>query len=162
LLLRDPRLKAESARTVVGSNGQGGATIAFYGGREMVQVSSLSFSADGSLLAVASLPNLVDVWDIVHSRIIRRFIGGTQAALSADGTKLAKDGDGISIVDLASGKTLLEIPRRGGFVKRLSFDPGGKWLLVSANGDDDRVFDATSGRQLAELGKLCTSSASTA
>jgi len=150
-VLRDPNFKVEKARTVIKGDGQNGATFAVYGGTDMVQVSSLSFSADGKLLAVGSLPNLVDVWDTDKRRIVRHSPGGTQVALSADGTKLAKDVEGITIVDVLTGTTLLKIPRTGGFVKRLSFDPEGKRLLVSANGDDDKVFDVTDGHLLAEL-----------
>lgn len=150
-ILHDPKFRTEKPRIVLGSDGKGGTTFAVYGGTDMVQVSSLSFSGNGSLLAVGSLPNIVDLWDITKRKITRSFKGGTQVALSFDGKKLAKDGDGIEVVDVTTGKVEIHIPWNGGTVKRLSFDPQARWLLVSANGDDDRVFDVSDGRLLAEL-----------
>lgn len=149
--LHDPKFRTEKPRTVLGSDGKGGTTIAFYGGTEMVQVSSLSFNGDGNLLAVGSLPNTVDVWDVTKRKIVRSLKGGSQVALSFDGKKLAKDGDGIEILDVSTGKIEVKIPWSGGTVKHLSFDPQTRWLLVSANGDDDRVFSVSDGRLLAEL-----------
>jgi WD40 repeat protein len=155
-VLHDTKLKLEKSRTVIGpsaSDGKGGTSGSFavYGGTDMVQVSSLSFSADGKLLAVGSLPNLVDVWDVDTRKKIRSFTGGTTVALSYDGRKLAKDGNGIQVVDISSGHLETKIEWGGGDVRRLSFDPEGKWLLVSANGDDDKVFDISNGHVLAEL-----------
>jgi WD40 repeat protein len=150
-VLHDPKFRTEKSRIVLGSDGKGGNTFAVYGGSDMVQVSSLSFSGDGSELAVGSLPNIVDLWDISKRKIVRSFKGGAQVALSFDGKKLAKDGDGIGIVDVATGKVQVKIPWNGGTVKRLSFDQQARWLLVSANGDDDRVFDVSDGKLLAEL-----------
>jgi len=149
--LHDPKFRPEKPRAVLGSDGKGGTTFAVYGGTDMVQVSSLSFSGDGSLLAVGSLPNTVDLWDITKRKITHSFKGGTQVALSVDGKKLAKDGDGIEIIDVATGKVEIRIPWDGGTVKQLSFDPPARRLLVSANGDDDRVFDVSDGKLQAEL-----------
>ncbi len=146
-VLHNPKFKVEKPKAVLGADN----TIAFYGGTDMVQVSSLSFSNDGSVLAVGSLPDLIDVWDMGKRTIIRSFKGGTTVALSADGKQLAKDGSAVEIVDISSGKTLRTIPLVGGFIKQLSFDPLGKLLLVSANGEDDKVFDLADGRLLSDL-----------
>lgn len=69
--LHDASRKEEKPRTVLGpmtTDKQGKATgsgsFAVYGGSSMIQVSSLSFSADGKLLAVGSTPSIIDVWDV--------------------------------------------------------------------------------------------------
>jgi WD40 repeat protein len=155
-VLHDEKLKLEKPRTVlgpIGSDGSGKAvgTFAVYGGSNMIQVLSLSFSDDGKLLAVGSTPGHVDVWEVEKRKLIRSFAGGTYVALSADGRLLAKDGNGIEIVEVASGKLELRIKWTGGDVRGLSFDPSAKRLLVSANGNDDKVFDLANGQLLAEL-----------
>ena len=155
-VLHDEKLKLEKPRTVLGpisSDGSGKAvgSFAVYGGSNMIQVSSLSFSGDGKLLAVGSMPDLVDVWDVEKRKKIRSFTGGTSVALSADGQLLAKNGNGIEIVEVASGKSELRIKWTGGDIRRLSFDPSAKRLLVSANGNDDKVFDLANGQLVADL-----------
>jgi WD40 repeat protein len=155
-VLHDEKLKLEKPRTVLGpisSDGKGNAvgSFAVYGGSNMIQVTSLSFSGNGKLLAVGSTPGHVDVWDVEKRNLIRSFAGGTYVALSADGRLLAKDGNGIEIVEVASGKSQLRIKWTGGDVRGLSFDPNAKRLLVSANGNDDKVFDLANGQLLADL-----------
>ena len=149
-MLHDEKLHPQKPHTVLGSNG----SFAVYGGTSMIQVSSLSFSADGNVLAVASTPGIVDVWDVDARRKIGSFRGGTSVALSADGHWLAKDGNGIELVDMTSGKVQKTIPWPGDSdhtVRGLSFDPAGRWLLVATNGLDLKVFDVTTGSLLATL-----------
>jgi WD40 repeat protein len=155
-VLHDEKLKLEKPGTVVGpisSDGKGKTvgSFAVYGGSNMIQVTSLSFSGNGKLLAVGSTPGHVDVWDVEKRKLIRSFAGGTYVALSADGRLLAKDGNGIEIVEVASGNSQLRIKWTGGDVRGLSFDPNAKRLLVSANGNDGKVFDLANGQLLADL-----------
>jgi WD40 repeat protein len=70
----------------------------------LIQLESLSFSADGSMLAVGSTPNIVDIWDVPHQMRLRSFAGGSSVALSPNGTLLATDG--ITIWDTKTGKQL--------------------------------------------------------
>jgi hypothetical protein len=129
-VLHDDKLKLEKPRTVfgpIGSDGSGKAvgSFAVYGGSNMIQVTSLSFSGDSKLLAVGSTPGHVDVWDVENRKLIRSFAGGTYVALSADGRLLAKDTSGIEIVEVASGKSELRIKWTGGDVRRL---PANVWI----------------------------------
>jgi WD40 repeat protein len=120
----------------------------------MIQVSSLSFSGDGKLLAVGSTPGIVDVWDVEARHKVRAFSGGSSVGLSADGHWLAKNGKGIELVDMTSGKTVKEIPWSGDsdhMVEALSFDQSGKWLLVATNGLDMKIFDVSNGSLVATL-----------
>jgi WD40 repeat protein len=114
----------------------------------------LSFSGDGKLLAVGSTPGIVDVWDVEARQKVRAFSGGSTVALSADGHWLAKNGKGIELVDMTSGKTVKEIPWSGDsdhMVEALSFDQSGKWLLVATNGLDMKIFEVSSGSLVATL-----------
>ena len=156
--LRDHGVKPQKSGVVLGpieSDGKGGSkgSLAFNGGPSMVQVTSLSFSGDGKTLAAASTPGHVDVWDIEKRTKLYSLNGGTTVALSPDGRLLAKDGNGIEICDAATGKPIRRIlwsittstPGVQRMIKKLEFNPAGSHLEVSSNGENDLVFDVSSG-----------------
>ncbi|MGA3204954.1 MAG: hypothetical protein ABSF12_20865 [Bryobacteraceae bacterium] len=161
-VLGDTDLKprgAQKGKVVLGSDGTGGTTFAVYGSPGL-QVSSLSFSGDGKLLAVGSAPGRVDLWDVDTRKKLRTIIGGSAVALSADGRLLVKDGKdggGIELYEVATG-TLRTIPRilkrAENTVTKFTLSPDGNLLAVTANGDDDMVYDVP-------LGKLLTTLANT-
>src|SRR5205814_6795213 len=97
-VLHDKDLRPQKPRTVLSPNG----TFTVSAGTSMIEVSSLSFSADGKLLAVGSTPGIVDVWNLETRQKVHAFKGGTAVALSSDGRILEKDGNGIEIIDLPS------------------------------------------------------------
>jgi len=157
--LQDPDFKPQAPHTVVKMNKNSGGgpatgTFAVYGGLP-VEVSSLSFSGDGKLLAVGSTPGRVDLWDMEGRRKIRTFDGGSAVSVSMDGRLLANDGKGIEIYDVASGQLLKRIERPAKktdtTIQRLEFDPTASFLVVTANGEDDVVYDVSSGKLLATL-----------
>jgi WD40 repeat protein len=154
-ILHDAGKKEEKARVVLGpmktENGKTTGSFAVYGGSSLVQVSSLSFSGDGKLLAVGSTPSLVDVWDVEKRTKLRSLTAGTAVALTLDGRLLATDGNGLEFWDVASGKLWKTIKWTGGTIQQLSFDNSGTRLLVSANGEGDAVFDVTGGQRVATL-----------
>lgn len=162
--LRDHGVKAQKSGVVlgpIGSDGKEGskASFAFYGGPSMIQVTSLSFSGDGKTLAAASTPGHVDVWDIEKQTKLYSLDGGTTVAISPDGRLLAKDGNGIEICDAATGRLIRRIPwsittstpgvQR--VIKKLGFNAAGNQFEVSSNGEDDLVFDVSSGQLVATL-----------
>jgi WD40 repeat protein len=154
--LHDASRKEEKPRTVLGpmtTDKQGKVTgsAAVYGGSSMIQVSTLSFSADGRLLAVGSTPSIVDIWDVEKRQKIRSFDYGATIALSPDGRSFATDGRAVRVWDVESGKLLKGMQWGGGTIWRLTFDNTGTRLLVRANGKEDTVFDVTTGQQLAVL-----------
>ena len=107
-VLNDVNAKNSKSGMVIGpiqSDGQGGSkgSIAFYGGSSLIQVSSLSFSANGEILAVGSLPRGVDVWDVETRKKLAPFDAGSTCALSSDGRLLATDGKEIEIWEASSG-----------------------------------------------------------
>jgi WD40 repeat protein len=119
----------------------------------------LSFSDDGKILAVGSTPGRVDLWDVEGRKKLRTLEGGTTVALSANGRLLAKDGNGIELWDLATGKLMRRIPwnvitTEPGVqhtVDKLMFNPSGTLLDVTANGMVDSVYDVSSGQLVMTL-----------
>ncbi|PYT98256.1 MAG: hypothetical protein DMG38_15965 [Acidobacteria bacterium] len=159
-VLRDKDLKPQKSGMVLGppqSDGKGGTkgSFAIYGGGLQIEVSSLSFSGDAKLLAVGSTPGSVDLWDVENHKKFRTFEGGSSVSLTMDGRLLAKDGNGIEIYDLASGQVIRKIERptkkTDNTIQRLEVDPTATFLDVTANGEDDLVYDVSSGKQLATL-----------
>jgi WD40 repeat protein len=163
-ILRDKDLKPQKGGVVLGpmeSDGKGGTrgSFAVYGGSSLIQVGSLSFSSDGRMLAVGSTPGRVDLWDVEKRTKLLTLAGGSALALSPDGRLLAKDGNGIEICDATTGKLTKRIPwslttstpgvQRT--IKQLEFNPSGRLLLVSSNGENDLVFDVSSGQLVATL-----------
>lgn len=163
-ILRDKDMKPQKGGVVLGpleSDGKGGTkgSFAIYGGASLVQVGSLAFSGDGRTLAVGSTPGRVDLWDVDNRKKLRTLEGGSTIALSPDGRMLAKDGNGIEICDAADGKLIRRIPwslttstpgvQRT--IKQFEFNASGNLLLVSSNGENDLVFDVSSGQLVAML-----------
>ncbi len=163
-ILRDKSLKPREGGVAFGpmkSDGKGGTegTFAVYGGSSLIQVGNLSFSGDGKMLAVASTPGRVDLWNVDDRKKLRTLEGGSTVALSADGRMLAKDGDGIEICNTANGKLIRRIPwslttptpgvQRT--INQLQFNASGSLLLVSSNGENDVVFSVASGQLVATL-----------
>jgi WD40 repeat protein len=163
-VLHDKDLKSQKGGMVLGpssSDGKGGTrgSFAFYGGSSLIQLSSLSFSSDGKTLVVGSTPGRVDVWDVENQKKLRTLEGGTTVALSDDGRLLAKDGNGIEIWDLVTGKLTKRIPwtvmtSEPGVqhtVDKLMFNTSRTLLNVTANGMVDSVYDVSSGQLVTTL-----------
>jgi WD40 repeat protein len=159
-LLGDKDPKAQKTGVVLGpaqSDGKGGSKGSFtvYGGGLPREVSSLSFSGDGKLLVVGSTPAIVYLWDVEGKKRLFSLEGGTAVGLSLDGRILAIDGKGIELYDVASHALKLRIPRTlkrpDNVVNNLAFNFDGTLLLVTANGDEDTVFEVSSGRLVATL-----------
>jgi WD40 repeat protein len=131
-------------------NGKATGNFAVYGDPNLsIQLESLSFSADGSMLAVGSTPNIVDLWDLPNHTRLKSFVAGSSVALSPNGAMLATDG--IAIWDTKTSKQLRRIVWTGDTIKRLYFSPSGALLSVTSNGADDMIYDVQSGRKLETL-----------
>jgi len=154
------KVKPEKSRVVLGPmqpDGKGGTkgSFAVYGGSSLVSVCSLSFSGDGRILAVGSMPGQVDLWDVESKSKLRTIDGGFTVALSFDGRLLATERNGIELYDVQSGKLVQRIPRAlkraENVVVKLEFNPATTLLDVTANGDDDSIYDVPSGKLLLTL-----------
>jgi WD40 repeat protein len=152
-VLHDKNRRPQKPHATLGSDG----SFTMSAGTSMIQVSSLSFSSDGKLLAVGSTPGIVDVWNLETKQEVRAFEGGTAVALSPDRRILEKDGKGIELIDMASGRVERTIPWTSGMgatdhtIEDVTFDPTGTQILVASNGQDLEVFDVTNGALIATL-----------
>ena len=159
-VLRDEDLKPQKSGIVLSpaqSDGKGGTkgSFAIYGGGLQIEVSSLSFSRDGKLLAVGSTPGIVDLWDVENNKKLGSFQGGSSVSLTKDGQLLAKNGNGIEIYKVSSGQLIRRIERLAkktdNTIQRLEIDSTATFLDVTANGEDDLVYEVSSGKLLATL-----------
>ncbi len=155
LILKGPGSKEQPTMALgnmkTDSNGKVTGSFVVYGGPSLTQVSSLSFSADGKLLAVGGTPNFVEVWDLENQRKILAFAGGSNVALAPDGKVLVSDGKDIRLWGVPSGELLRTIKWTGEMIRQFSFSPDGTSLLVSSNGNDDAVFAIPAGKRIATL-----------
>ncbi len=156
--LRD-KTEAEPTSTVVlgpphsDDRGRPTGTVAVYGGPSSAQIFSIAMDAAGKLLAAGGTAGRVDLWDPENRRLIRSFQAGSHVTLSKDGKTLVTGGESIQIWDVASGELKRRIPWDGDDIWQLSLDPSETRLLVSANRQDDCVFDLSTGQKIATLAR---------
>jgi WD40 repeat protein len=133
--------------------GPNGTFAAFGDPNQMIQLTSLSLSSDGSILAAGATPGTVDLWDVSNRKLIKTFSGAGVAAISSDGSLLATGT--ISIIDIQSRKERCHFSwhpeNANASVNRMSFSPDGKLLAVTINGMDILIFDTMTCTKLASL-----------
>ena len=158
-VLRGRPSKRQRPRTVLGpieSDGKGGSkgTFAVYGSLP-VEISTITFGGNGKLLAVGYTPGFVDLWDVENHKKLRTLEGGTAVALTRDGTLLAKDGEGIEFCEVSTGRLERRIPRPHKFpdntIQEIAFNPSGTLLRITANSEDDTIYDVGTGKLVANL-----------
>jgi WD40 repeat protein len=130
-------------------------------------VGSVTWSPDGTRLALVSSDDTVMVWDAASGEqllVLRGHTHGVDSvAWSPDGTRLASGGcDGfeppycvagaVRVWDAASGQQLLVLEGHTAGVGSVGWSPDGTRLASSGSEDDAiRVWNAASGEQLCEL-----------
>lgn len=125
-------------------------------------IDSVTFSADGSMLASGSKDHSVRLWNAdlsesqlleAHSEIVR------DIAFSPDGTLLASGGlDGkISVWDTASASLLQAFDSGLGQVWSVTFHPSGSLLAASGYASQINVFRVATGTQVYSLEEKATS-----
>ena len=113
-------------------------TLILTEGHDATRVSSLSFSRDGKLLAVAAL-HTTTVWDMVTKEIVGTFSGNfNSVSLSPDGTLLATGSTGTSstvrLWDVNTKETIAELKGHTAGILVVAFSPDGTLLAM---GPDD-------------------------
>jgi RNA polymerase sigma factor (sigma-70 family) len=105
--------------------------------RQGGQVSALSLSADGKLIASGGVDNVARLWDAATGRQVGRIAGLVNAsgvALSPDGKTVAAASNGrVYLFDAATGKERRAL-QAGNFFQAfgVAFSPDGKWLACGA------------------------------
>jgi WD40 repeat protein len=157
-VLRDQSVKGEM---MLRDNDQGQVTTEINAGTSNMNIASLSFSGDGTILAVGIDPGRVELWNVPQKTKIRTLQGGSVVALSHDG-RLIAEGDeesyqrGVDICQVPSGeriKTIRVKPNSTGdyYPFALSFNPAATLLDATLNGEDDTVYSVSSGKLVAVL-----------
>jgi len=120
-------------------------------------ITSLDFSPDGSLLAVAGFHEV-----LLHKSdgcaLVARLVGASERieslAFSPDGKSLAVSGGNpgrfgeIQVWDIAKKKLRLSVPMTFDTVNGVSWSPDGKKLAFGCNDNTVRAIDSTSGEQV--------------
>ncbi|MFC1671688.1 protein kinase [Planctomycetota bacterium] len=113
---------------------------------DLSDITSLTFSPDGSLLAASCEANIVRVWNAETYEEIREYRGHSRsvlgAAFSPDGGRIASaSGDGtVRIWNVRSGRELLRMENQPGPVRAVAFSPDGTALAACGDGGWVRTY----------------------
>jgi WD40 repeat protein len=124
---------------------------------------NISFSREGNHLVFASANGEAEVWNVETRQKEFSFGGGrldtsdpnrrTKTALSADGTRFAWQGGGVTVWDMASRKLLAALPEDESKVWSLAWSRNGERLAIGFADGGLVIWDLLLvQRQLAELG----------
>jgi WD40 repeat protein len=133
---------------------ESGAAVRTLRGHDLF-VEDLHFSPDGSRMVSAGGDSQIMVWDVDVSNTPRTFPveqSGMTMAIAPDGSQVFLGGatEQLQFIDLASGeRRFLENESRE-YMNAVAYHPGGEWVASGDNGGAIQVWDARSGRKLAE------------
>jgi WD40 repeat protein len=113
-----------------------------------------AFGADGQLLAVVRDGQSIRFLDTASGKeTLKVAIGGEFLVFSPDRRKLVVDrDDSVVLVDAANSKIVLRLPDDCRSVldrSQILFSADGRWLAVMSNQFNVRVWDTTSGKEMA-------------
>jgi WD40 repeat protein len=131
-----------------------GKLLAQCAGHE-VNVTSLTFSPDGTRLASGGYDMTARLWDVATGKEMWRFQGlgsgpAVRLRFTPDGKRVAAVGwfDIIHWVDAATGKEDPQPVGHGGPVHWVAFTPDGNQVLTTAGGCAIHLWDAATGKEL--------------
>ncbi|MGC2754790.1 MAG: hypothetical protein WCA40_20685, partial [Candidatus Acidiferrum sp.] len=157
-VLRDAKHKEQKS----GVQLQGGQLTIASGVGTPTSINSLSFSADGKILAAGKDFGRLVLWEVQEKRFLQAMDtkqGQVKSvAVSPDGKVVAsggnQDGDSVKLWDLASGKELWKFTQANGEINQLLFVAEGKKLIVADNASNVYVLNAGDGKTIAKLPNL--------
>ena len=120
-------------------------------------VTSVSFSSDGTRLVSGSADTTVKVWDVVTGREMLTFKGHTKqvksVSFSPDGTRLVSGSADttVKIWDLATGQEMLTFKGHTKPVSSVSFSPDGTRLASGSMDKTAKLWDALTGEEILTL-----------
>ena len=164
---------SDDKTTKVWDAGTGKELLTLTGSR--ASVSSVAWSPDGKRLATGSVDRTARVWDAETGKELLSLSVGRGTVLSVawspDGKRLATGtlpppllttganvplrrmdiDEDAKVWDAETGKELLTLSTRDGFVQSIAWSPDGKRLATGGLGDTKKVWDAETGKELLTL-----------
>jgi WD40 repeat protein len=116
--------------------------------------SEVTFSPDGKLLAAGSPDNAVQIFDVEHRSLAKRFVGHTDSVLSIAFSPDQKDlmtgsRDKTAIVwELTSGEKRFALPPQPGNIASVAWSPDGKTLATGCSTGTCHLWRAETGALL--------------
>ena len=120
------------------------------------QVNSITFSADGKLLATGSPGELFRLWDVAKGTQLHKLAGHTlwvkALAFSRDGKTLASGSDDKHLLffDTATGTKRRDIPHPDAILA-VTFSPDGTLVATASADNTARLWNTTTGAELHTL-----------
>jgi WD40 repeat protein len=129
---------------------QGGQLTIASGVGTPTTINSLSFSADGKILAAGKDFGRVVIWDVAEKKFLKAIEtnqGQVNAvSVSPDGKSIAtggsQDNNSVKVWDISSGKLVWTFQESKAAIRNLFFDMQGKWLIAVNNDSTLYVLDA--------------------
>jgi WD40 repeat protein/DNA-binding SARP family transcriptional activator len=157
----DGKLLATSANTKVAlwDAATGQKLFSLAGDLSGPQISYMSFSPDGSRLAVANMDGTPKVWDLSTRSLVLTLTGHEGLcdgiAYSPDSMRLATAGeDGlVKIWDAVTGQELITL-EQGGTLHSVAFSPDGARLVSASQDGALKVWDPLTGKELLSLSHM--------
>jgi dipeptidyl aminopeptidase/acylaminoacyl peptidase len=129
------------------------------------EVSSVSFSPDGTRIASGSHDQTIRLWDAAtgeeihtlkgHTKVAIRFekYEGSSVSFSPDGTRIASGSNDrtIKLWDASTGEELHTLKGHTGDVRSVSFSPDGTRIASGSFDSTIRLWDAVTGEELHTL-----------
>jgi WD40 repeat protein/tRNA A-37 threonylcarbamoyl transferase component Bud32 len=113
------------------------------------RISGVAFSPDGKRIISGSYDGTVKIWEpgVEHTASLTLDGRHQGMAFSPDGKRIVTGGENITIWDTVTGNEVLNINEAG---RCVSFSPNAK-RIISADGNDINIWDASSGKKLKTL-----------
>ncbi|MGI5292854.1 eIF2A-related protein [Nonomuraea polychroma] len=114
-------------------------------------VDDVAFHPGGTMLTAATYTS-VSVWDVITAAQVRRVASDDVHSVAFDptGTRLAIGTRAASVWEVETGQETHRFPHES-IVLGVAFHPGGEWLASCSSDGTARVWDLTTGREIACL-----------
>jgi len=127
------------------------------GANPMPGINSVTFAADGKILATGGLDGTVKLWDVAAKKELRTLTGHSNRVLSIsmapDGKTLASGSEdrSLRIWEIATGNLKSTLLGHVGAIEAVAFDADGTTLVSGATDGTIKLWDAAEGREITTL-----------